>query len=149
MKTTKTPATAKAARTDTKIEIKNRWSGTIIFEGDFSSLAECVKSALSKLPNLRSADLLGADLRDADLCGKKIKSMKVFAGLYRYQVFSVLDTSGNRFVKMGCLFYSLPEWDKIGILKSNLNEFPDDGSRKSIERKEAFEFAKNAALNLE
>jgi len=50
---------------------------------------------------------------------------------------------------MGCLFKSLEEWDKVGILKSNESEFPDDGSRKSQERAEAFEFAKNEALKLE
>ena len=37
----------------------------------------------------------------------------------------------------------------FGILKSNESEFPDDGWRKSQERAEAFEFAKNAALKLE
>jgi hypothetical protein len=42
----------------------------------------------------------------------------------------------------------LEEWDTIGIRKSNENEFPDDGSRKSEERAEAFEFAKAAALKL-
>jgi len=98
---------------------------------------------------LRGANLHDADLRGANLCGKKIKSIRIFSGLYCYLVFSILDTSGNRFVKMGCLFYSLEEWEKIGILKSNENEFPDDGSRKSQERAEAFEFAKNAALKLE
>jgi len=56
---------------------------------------------------------------------------------------------GKRFVKMGCLFKSLEEWEKVGILESNTIEFPNDGSRKSQERAEAFEFAKNAALKLE
>ena len=99
--------------------------------------------------NLCSANLCDADLRGANLRGLKIKSARVFSGLYRYQVFSILDAKGVRHVKMGCLLYSLEEWDKMGILNSNPNEFPNDGSRKSKERAEAFEFAKNAALNLE
>ena len=47
---------------------------------------------------------------------------------------------------MGCLFYSLEDWEKIGIRKSNVNEFPDDGSDKCEERVAAFEFAKAATL---
>jgi hypothetical protein len=173
--------------------------GTLKFEGDFSSLKECVLAAIKSGANLcganlfdadlrgadlfdadlrganlfdadlfgadlfvadlsgadmidadlRGANLCGADLCGADLFGVKIKSLKAFSGLYRYQVFAILATNGKRYVKMGCLFKSLEEWEKIGILKSNESEFPDDGSRKSLERKEAFEFARNAALNLE
>jgi len=178
-----------------KIKITNWITGSIIIEGDFSCVADAVKSHLSKSgadlcgadlcganlrgANLRGADLCGADLCGADLCGAdlcdanlrgadlrdanlrdanlcganlrgiKIKSIRIFSGLYRYQVFSILAMDGKRFVKMGCLFKSLEEWDKVGILKSNESEFPDDGSRKSQERAEAFEFAKNEALKLE
>ena len=113
--------------------------GSLRFEGDFSSLKECVLAALKS----------DADLCGADLCGEKIKTARIFAGLYRYQVYSILAISGKRFVKMGCLFKSLEEWEKVGILESNTSEFPNDGSRKSLERKEAFEFARNATLNLE
>jgi hypothetical protein len=49
---------------------------------------------------------------------------------------------------MGCLFKSLEDWEKIGIRKSNLAEFPDDGSDKCKERVAAFEFAKAAALRM-
>jgi hypothetical protein len=49
---------------------------------------------------------------------------------------------------MGCLFYSLGDWDDIGIRKSNESEFPDDGSEKCEERVAAFEFAKAAAMRL-
>lgn len=38
-----------------KIEIKNRWTETVIVEGDFSSIAELVKDALTKKSNLRGA----------------------------------------------------------------------------------------------
>lgn len=47
---------------------------------------------------------------------------------------------------MGCLLYSLEEWEKIGgIRKSNEKEYPDDGSKKSEERARAFDFAKKEA----
>ena len=103
--------------------------------------------------NLRRADLRGADLRRADLCGAnlingKIKSGKVFSGLYNYIVMAILMPDGTRIVKMGCLEKTLHEWDDIGIRKSNLNEFPNNGSDASEERVIAFEFAKATALLL-
>ena len=98
--------------------------------------------------NLYGADLYGANLYGANLYGKKIKSMRVFSGLYKYEVWSVLFEDESRYVRMGCLYYSLEEWDRIGIRKSNLSEFPDYGSDKCEERVAAFEFAKAAALRL-
>jgi hypothetical protein len=49
---------------------------------------------------------------------------------------------------MGCLWKSLKNWEKIGIRKSNLSEYPDDGSEKCEERTAAFEFARAAALRM-
>jgi hypothetical protein len=69
-------------------------------------------------------------------------------GLYPYTVMAFLFDDGSRWVKMGCLFNSLEEWEQIGIRKSNLSEFPDDGSERSEERVAAFEFAKAAALRM-
>ena len=40
-----------------KIEIKHCLTGSVLFEGDFSCLADAVKAALSNGANLRSADL--------------------------------------------------------------------------------------------
>ena len=160
-----------------KIKI-NSIFGRLIFEADCSSVKEAALEAIGSGVNLCGANLCGANLRGADLCGanlcsanlcsanlcganlcdanlcganlrgKKVKHLQVFSGLYRYQIMAILTTDGQRHVKMGCLFYSLEEWEKIGILKSNLLEFPNDGSRKSLDRAEAFEFAKNAALKL-
>ena len=132
---------------------------SVLVDGDFTSLAEALKS----LANLSGADLYGADLSGADLSradlsranldganldGKKIKAFRSFHGLYPYQVWAVIFQNGERFVRMGCLFYSLHEWEDIGILESNRSEFPNNGSEKSLERKAAFEFAKAAALRL-
>jgi len=88
-------------------------------------------------------------LRGAILWGElKAEKMRVFNGLFKYQVWSVLAIDGTRYVRMGCLFHTLEDWDKIGIRKSNESEFPDDGSDKCEERVAAFEFAKAAALRL-
>ena len=81
--------------------------------------------------------------------GKKAVAMRSYVGLYRYCVMAVLYANGERVVRMGCLFKSLKQWkEKGGIRKSNLLEFPDDGSDKSEERVAAFGFAKAAALRL-
>jgi hypothetical protein len=74
--------------------------------------------------------------------------MRVFSGLYDYQVWVVLFEDGSRWVRMGCYFKSLEEWAKIGIRKSNLREFPDDGSDHSENRVAAFEFAEKAVLRM-
>ena len=80
--------------------------------------------------------------------GKKLKILKGYSGLYPYNVWAVLFEDGSRWVRMGCLFKSLEEWDKITIRASNVREFPDDGSDKCEERVAAFEFVKAAALRL-
>ena len=98
--------------------------------------------------SLFGANLSGANLDGANLDGKKIKSMRIFSGLYRYTIHAVLFQDGSRWVRMGCLWKSLEDWEKIGIRKSNESEFPDDGSEKCEERVAAFEFAKAAALRM-
>ena len=52
-----------------KIEIKHRFSGSILFEGDFKSLKLCLQAAVEKKTHLRCAHLKDADLKDADLRG--------------------------------------------------------------------------------
>jgi hypothetical protein len=55
-----------------KFEIKNRWTGAIIFEADCESLKLCVQLACEKKVSLRGADLRGADLVGADLVGANL-----------------------------------------------------------------------------
>jgi uncharacterized protein YjbI with pentapeptide repeats len=108
--------------------------------------------------DLRDADLSGADLSDADLSdadlsgavlsGGKIQSLRVFTGLYRYEVWAILFQDGTRMVRMGCLWKTLEDWENVGIRKSNPSEYPDNGSEVSEERVRAFEFAKDAALRM-
>jgi hypothetical protein len=74
--------------------------------------------------------------------------MRVFSGLYKYQIWAVLFKDDSRGVRMGCLFYSLEKWQEIDIRNSNLREFPDDGSETCENRVLAFEFAKAAAERL-
>ena len=58
-----------------KISIKNRWTGSILFEYSSvdNTLAKTVTEALKGNANLRGADLCGADLRDATLCDANLR----------------------------------------------------------------------------
>ena len=50
-------------------QIKNRFTGTILFEGKFFNLKLCVEAAVERNTDLYGADLHGADLRGAYLRG--------------------------------------------------------------------------------
>ena len=76
------------------IKIKNRFTGTIIFESEKTTYKEAVMEAINsdadlrntdlrdadlrdanlRNTDLRGADLCGADLRDADLCGANLRN---------------------------------------------------------------------------
>ena len=102
--------------------------------------------------DLRGANLQGADLQDADLRGAngekmKVADMSVFTGLYPYQCWAVVAEDGTPWVRMGCLWKSVEEWDRIGVRASNPDEFPD-GSEKCEERVRAFEFTRAEAVRM-
>jgi len=98
--------------------------------------------------NLSGAYLRGADLYGANLRGKKVDQLRIFSGLYDYVVYSILFQDGTRMVRMGFLWKTLEEWESIGIRRSNLSQFPDDGSERCMERTAAFEFAKATVLRM-
>jgi pentapeptide repeat protein len=95
--------------------------------------------------DLQGADLQGADLQGADLRGnddKKvtIKKTQVFTGLYEYIVIPVIDDKNKCWVRMGCYFRSLEDWEKD--FWNNPGEFPNNNSLKSNLRLLAYETAK-------
>jgi len=99
--------------------------------------------------NLSWANLSGAYLSGAYLSGAgKNMAMAVFSGLYRYQCWAVVAEDGMPWVRMGCLWKPLTEWDATGIRQSNTREFPDDGSEASEQRVRAFDFTRAEALRL-
>ena len=54
-------------------EIKNRWTGAVIFSLETTSMRLTVKAAIEAGADLREADLREADLREADLCGADLR----------------------------------------------------------------------------
>ena len=140
-----------------KIEIKNRWTGKILFEFETenntvkTTLLEAIKrgadlrgadlqGAYLRGADLRGADLQGADLQGAYLRGFKIKTAAVFTGLYTYVVIPYITEENEMRVKMGCHDRSVKEWDED--FWNNDNEFPNNGSLKSTQRLFAYETAK-------
>ena len=71
-----------------KIQIKNRYTGAVIFETDAESVGCAVAAAIAakanlRSANLRSANLYGADLRSADLRSANLRSANLCsANLY-------------------------------------------------------------------
>ena len=131
------------------------WEGEIEDQGSEAlNLRVAVLSAHGAHANLigadlRDANLRGADLRGANLIGGlKIKTVRVYAGLYRYISMAILSSDGTPWVRMGCLWNTVEDWDRIGIRASNSDEFPDDGSERCEERVRAFDFTRAAALRL-
>ena len=58
-----------------KIEIRNRWTGSVVFEytKEGNTITETVLDAIRRGADLRGADLRGADLRGADLRGADLR----------------------------------------------------------------------------
>jgi len=104
--------------------------------------------------NFRGGNFLGGNFCGGNFLGgvintraaTRIRTFNFYP--YPYPVWAILYADGSRWVRMGCLWKSLAEWKSIGIRKSNLTEFPGDGSDRSEERVAAFEFARAAVLRM-
>ena len=96
--------------------------------------------------NLGGANLGGANLGGANLRDKKISALRVFSGLYEYQIWAYILEDGSPWVRMGCQNRSVAEWDTLTIRESRTSEYPNDGSTRSERRARAFEFARGEAL---
>ena len=61
-----------------KIEIRNRWTGSVVFEytKEGNTITETVLDAIRRGADLRGADLCDANLRDANLRGANLRDAK-------------------------------------------------------------------------
>ena len=96
-----------------KIQIKNQWNGSVIFETDAENLGAAILVALKSKANLCSADLRGADLRSANLRGADLSGADL-----RSANLSGANLSGAKNaelpIAMTCI---LPDGDLIGWKK--------------------------------
>ena len=120
-----------------KIQIKNRWTGSILFE--YEKENNTIKETLVEAAK-KGAYLQGAYLQGANLQGEKISKAIVFTGLYKYIVIPYITEEGVKRVKMGCHNRTLEEWEND--FWNNPNEFPNNDSVDSNLRLMAFNTAK-------
>ena len=90
----------------------------------------------------------GGQFRGGEFRGEKTIQLRGLYGLYKYPIHIARLANGELWIAMGCLFHSLDQWAEIGIRASNVEEFPDDGSLRSLERIRAFDFAKQIAIDM-
>ena len=82
------------------IQIKNRWTGDIIFESEKTTYKEAVEEAVESGTNLSKADLYGADLSGTNLSGTNLyeadlsKADLSEANLYKANLYKA-DLSGT------------------------------------------------------
>ena len=85
-----------------KIEIKHWLSGNVLFEGDFSSVAEALSAAVKGKKNLEGANLEGASLYGANLYGANLEGANLkganlyganFEGLPKIPVVKNIDSA--------------------------------------------------------
>jgi len=131
----------------TKIEIKNIFTGSILFEylkennTIKDTIIEAIKSgAYLSGANLSGAYLSGANLSGADLSGIKVLKTIVFTGLYTYIAMPIISQDNKHYIKLGCYTRLVEEWEND--FWNNKSEFPNDNSLKSQYRVMAYEICK-------
>ena len=91
-----------------EIEIKNRFTGSIILCGEYESIKECLeknRGANLRDAYLRGANLEGANLRGANYNGEKLEKEPIQILGLKYFVFITLEQ-----IKIGCELHKATEW---------------------------------------
>ena len=121
-----------------KISIKNRWTGSILFEYSSvdNTLAKTVTEALKgdaylRNADLRNADLCGAYLRGADLCGANLRDADLCGANLRDADLRGADLCGVRGAYIACpTDGSFIGWKKASGYIVKL-QIPEDARRSS------------------
>ena len=84
------------------IQIKNRWTGDVIYESEKTTFKEAVKEAIKSKVNLSKADLYEADLSEAnlskaDLSGSDLSEVNLYGSDLSGSDLSEADLSGAKF----------------------------------------------------
>jgi hypothetical protein len=80
-----------------KLEIRDRWSGRVIFEHDVedNTMLKTLKAAIAAGSDLRGSDLRGSDLSDSDLRGSDLRGSDLRGSDLRGSDLSGSDLSGS------------------------------------------------------
>ena len=112
-----------------KHEIKNRWTGEVLFtyeapEGMESGMIarHAVETAIAQNANLVDANLVGANLRGANLHGAKNAPMIITGLLWTVYI------DGTGMMRIGCQNHSVEDWknftdEKISAMDSKALTF--------------------------
>jgi len=128
-----------------KIEIKNRFTGSVIFshEQEGNSIKITLKAAISSGADLREADLCGANLRDANLrgadlcganlCGANLCDANLYGDRLTKNPLFILNliwdvTITTTFLRIGCQVHLISDWksfddEKITEMSSSALKF--------------------------
>ena len=107
--------------TKVKIQIKNRWTGSILFEyeKEDNTIKDTLIEAVKNNADLRGANLYGADLRDANLRGADLRGADL-RGAKEIPYVPLACPSDGAFIG----------WKKVGRYLVKL-EIPEDAKRSS------------------
>ena len=116
-----------------KIEISNRWTGSVVFEytKEGNTITETVLDAIRRGANLRDANLRDADLRGANLCDANLRG----ANLYGADLRGTDLRGANLRDAKGCYLSCPTEGSFIGWKKASGHivklRIPEDARRSS------------------
>lgn len=116
-----------------KIEIRNRWTGSVVFEytKEGNTITETVLDAIRRGADLRDADLCGADLRGSNLRGAYLRG----ANLYGADLRGTDLRGANLRDAKGCYLSCPTEGSFIGWKKASGHivklRIPEDARRSS------------------
>ena len=106
-----------------KIQIKNRYDGSIIFEHECenNTVKETLIQSIKKGANLRGANLQGANLQGANLRGADLQGANLQGAnlqgadlqganipIFSKWYIGIID---NKFIKIGCKKMTIEDWD--------------------------------------
>ena len=105
-------------------EIKNRFTGSVIFSLECASMKICVEAAFSAGANLRGANLVGAYLRGANLRGANLDGANLVGATYGEGIpleNEPIQLIGTKYfvlimdmhIKIGCKLFSHAQWENF------------------------------------
>ena len=88
------------------IEIKGRFTGSVLYSGEHDSLKITVEAAVKAGANLTGANLTGANLTGANLTGANLIVGGQRSDGYRFLAYK---TANGMMIRAGCRYFSVKE----------------------------------------